>query len=122
MPQSQEEFYYNLPTRLLDVVLSGYNEGRSPDAVQPSGRASTAKPGRFSDRVVGATIPSTSPFRSAERVTRPSSWVSIGFSTKMTPSRRAASRYARAAATAYAYEHRLLGEKYPGDRPQTLGN
>jgi len=28
----------------------------------------------------------------------------------------------RAAATAYAYEHRLLGEKYPGDRPQTMGN
>jgi DNA-binding CsgD family transcriptional regulator len=28
----------------------------------------------------------------------------------------------RAAATAYAYEHRLLGEKYPGDRPQTMGS
>ena len=28
----------------------------------------------------------------------------------------------RAAATAYAYEHRLLGENYPGDRPQTMGN
>ena len=33
MPQSQEEFYYNLPTRLLDVVLSGYNDGLSPDVV-----------------------------------------------------------------------------------------
>lgn len=28
----------------------------------------------------------------------------------------------RVAATAYAYEHRLLGEKYPGDRPPTMGN
>jgi DNA-binding CsgD family transcriptional regulator len=28
----------------------------------------------------------------------------------------------RAAATAYAYEHRLLGEKYPGDQPELMGN
>ena len=33
LPQSQEEFYYNLPTKTLDVVLHGYNHGRSPDAV-----------------------------------------------------------------------------------------
>jgi NAD+ synthase len=29
LPQTQEEFYYNLPTRLLDVVLHARNEGRS---------------------------------------------------------------------------------------------
>ncbi|MDR0787568.1 MAG: NAD(+) synthase [Gemmatimonadota bacterium] len=29
LPQSQEEFYYNLPTRILDVVLHGLNTGRS---------------------------------------------------------------------------------------------
>lgn len=29
LPQSQEEFYYNLPTPLLDVVVHGRNEGRS---------------------------------------------------------------------------------------------
>jgi NAD+ synthase len=28
LPQSQEEFYYNLPTRTLDVVLHGLNERR----------------------------------------------------------------------------------------------
>lgn len=28
LPQSQEEFYYNLPTKTLDVVLHGLNEGR----------------------------------------------------------------------------------------------
>src|SRR5687768_971620 len=33
LPQSQEEFYYNLPTNVLDVVLHGYNEGRSIEAV-----------------------------------------------------------------------------------------
>ncbi len=33
LPQSQEEFYYNLPTRTLDVVLHGYNEGRPIEAV-----------------------------------------------------------------------------------------
>lgn len=27
LPQSQEEFYYNLPTRTLDVVLYGFNHG-----------------------------------------------------------------------------------------------
>lgn len=27
LPQSQEEFYYSLPTRKLDVVLNGLNEG-----------------------------------------------------------------------------------------------
>lgn len=29
LPQSQEEFYYNLPTRTLDVVLHGYDHGRN---------------------------------------------------------------------------------------------
>ena len=29
LPQSQEEFYYSLPTRKLDVVLHGMNEGRA---------------------------------------------------------------------------------------------
>jgi NAD+ synthase len=33
LPQSQEEFYYNLPARVLDVVLHGLNEGRAPEAV-----------------------------------------------------------------------------------------
>jgi len=33
LPQSQEEFYYNLPTRTLDVVLHARNEGRSADEV-----------------------------------------------------------------------------------------
>lgn len=33
LPQSQEEFYYNLPTRSFDVVLHGYNHGRAPAAV-----------------------------------------------------------------------------------------
>lgn len=28
LPQSQEEFYYSMPTRLLDVVLHARNEGR----------------------------------------------------------------------------------------------
>jgi DNA-binding CsgD family transcriptional regulator len=28
----------------------------------------------------------------------------------------------RAAATAYAYEHQLIGENYPGDRPRSMGN
>jgi NAD+ synthase len=28
LPQSQEEFYYNLPTRTLDVVMHGFNNGR----------------------------------------------------------------------------------------------
>jgi len=38
LPQSQEEFYYSLPTSLLDVVLSGYNAGRSPaDVAAESG-------------------------------------------------------------------------------------
>jgi NAD+ synthase len=31
LPQSQEEFYYSMPSRLLDVVLLGRNEGR-PEA------------------------------------------------------------------------------------------
>lgn len=30
LPQSQEEFYYNLPTRKLDIVLHGFNQGRPP--------------------------------------------------------------------------------------------
>jgi NAD+ synthase len=29
MPQSQEEFYYNMPTHVLDVVLHARNEGRT---------------------------------------------------------------------------------------------
>jgi NAD+ synthase len=33
LPQSQEEFYYNLPTRKLDVVLHGFNLGRPPREV-----------------------------------------------------------------------------------------
>lgn len=33
LPQSQEEFYYSLPTRLLDIVLHGFNEGRPAAAV-----------------------------------------------------------------------------------------
>ena len=33
LPQSQEEFYYSLPTRKLDVVLSGFNEGRSLESI-----------------------------------------------------------------------------------------
>jgi NAD+ synthase len=33
LPQSQEEFYYSLPTRKLDVVLSGFNEGRSVKSI-----------------------------------------------------------------------------------------
>ena len=31
MPQSQEEFYYNMPTHLLDVVLHARNEGMTVD-------------------------------------------------------------------------------------------
>jgi NAD+ synthase len=33
LPQSQEEFYYNLPTKTLDVVLHGFNLGRPPQDV-----------------------------------------------------------------------------------------
>jgi NAD+ synthase len=33
LPQSQEEFYYSLPTRKLDVVLNGLNEDRSVDSI-----------------------------------------------------------------------------------------
>ena len=33
LPQSQEEFYYSLPTKKLDVVLHGLNEGRSLHAI-----------------------------------------------------------------------------------------
>lgn len=33
LPQSQEEFYYSLPTRKLDVVLSGFNGGRSVKSI-----------------------------------------------------------------------------------------
>lgn len=29
LPQSQEEFYYNLPTRILDLVVHGLNQGRT---------------------------------------------------------------------------------------------
>ncbi len=31
LPQSQEEFYYNMPTRTLDLVLHAHNEGRAAD-------------------------------------------------------------------------------------------
>lgn len=31
LPQSQEEFYYNMPTRTLDLVLHAKNEGRDPE-------------------------------------------------------------------------------------------
>jgi NAD+ synthase len=33
LPQSQEEFYYSLPTRTLDVVMHGLNEGMSAESV-----------------------------------------------------------------------------------------
>jgi NAD+ synthase len=33
LPQSQEEFYYNLPTHTLDIVLHARNEGRPPAEV-----------------------------------------------------------------------------------------
>ena len=33
LPQSQEEFYYSLPTRKLDIVLNGMNEGESAEAI-----------------------------------------------------------------------------------------
>jgi NAD+ synthase len=31
LPQSQEEFYYNMPTQMLDLVLHAKNEGLSPE-------------------------------------------------------------------------------------------
>ena len=33
LPQSQEEFYYSLPVRKLDIVLNGLNEGDSLDSI-----------------------------------------------------------------------------------------
>jgi NAD+ synthase len=33
LPQSQEEFYYSLPTRKLDLVLNGLNEGVSVESI-----------------------------------------------------------------------------------------
>ncbi len=33
LPQSQEEFYYNMPTHTLDIVLHARNEGRDPGDV-----------------------------------------------------------------------------------------
>jgi len=33
LPQSQEEFYYSLPTRKLDLVLNGLNEGQSVQSI-----------------------------------------------------------------------------------------
>ena len=33
LPQSQDEFYYNLPTKILDVVLLGFNQGRDAASV-----------------------------------------------------------------------------------------
>lgn len=33
LPQSQEEFYYNMPTSMLDLVLHARNEGRPSDEV-----------------------------------------------------------------------------------------
>jgi NAD+ synthase len=35
LPQSQEEFYYNMPTRTLDLVLHAYNEERPAEEVAP---------------------------------------------------------------------------------------
>jgi NAD+ synthase len=35
LPQSQEEFYYNMPTRTLDLVLHAHNEGRAAEEVAP---------------------------------------------------------------------------------------
>lgn len=35
LPQSQEEFYYNMPTRTLDLVLHAHNEGRTAEDVAP---------------------------------------------------------------------------------------
>ena len=32
LPQSQEEFYFALPTATMDVVLSAYNDGQAPEA------------------------------------------------------------------------------------------
>jgi NAD+ synthase len=33
LPQSQDEFYYNLPTKILDVVLNGFNQGSDAASV-----------------------------------------------------------------------------------------
>ena len=33
LPQSQEEFYYSLPVRKLDIVLGGLNDGQSVDSI-----------------------------------------------------------------------------------------
>jgi NAD+ synthase len=33
LPQSQEEFYYSMPTATLDIVLHAHNEGRPPTEV-----------------------------------------------------------------------------------------
>jgi NAD+ synthase len=33
LPQSQEEFYYNMPTRKLDIVLHARNEGLAPEEI-----------------------------------------------------------------------------------------
>jgi NAD+ synthase len=33
LPQSQEEFYYSLPTKVLDVVLHGLNNGRPAESI-----------------------------------------------------------------------------------------
>jgi NAD+ synthase len=33
LPQSQEEFYYNMPTTVLDLVLHGKNEGRAAEEI-----------------------------------------------------------------------------------------
>jgi NAD+ synthase len=33
LPQTQEEFYFALPTETLDVVLYAHNQGRGRDAV-----------------------------------------------------------------------------------------
>lgn len=41
LPQSQEEFYYNLPTRILDVVLHGFNQGRPVSAIAADAGLST---------------------------------------------------------------------------------
>jgi NAD+ synthase len=38
LPQTQEEFYFSLPTRTLDLVLYAKNEGLAPEAVVPGSK------------------------------------------------------------------------------------
>jgi NAD+ synthase len=43
LPQSQEEFYYSLPTRKLDVVLNGFNEGQAVERIAEEAELSPAE-------------------------------------------------------------------------------